>query len=455
MVLKQKIIVITVAYRLNIFGFFTSMDGEAPGNFGLMDQSAALAWINKNIKQFGGNENSVTLMGHGAGAISATLHLTSGEWSEQLFNKTIIMSGNSMANGVVREPSSYANALDRVAIVFGCFRRPTSDLLSCLRRVEAVSLRSRNPIFDWGPVIDDGLSNTTTPFIINVPRNLIERNDIRKTATLIGFTDMEDVLDVSTGELMDEGITNEMYDTFVNDIIINEMTPFETNDSCGGNNQAVIDALNFVYKPYPSVDDPILLRKKFIQFSTERNFAAPAVLLANQLSKFSDVYVYRFDMKPNTVVALDGIPTWSGVPHNFDLIFVWGLPYWVTLENQTLWDNNDKRISEIIMTMWANFAKFSNPTQTGVYIKWDTFTIKSQGILIIDRSFQMSTSTTMNYQGIQFWNDYYPKVTLFALQCCNSTNIGNSMFTVNYPTTITNLILIIIFFIYQIPNLST
>lgn len=51
--------VITVAYRLGIFGFFTTMDYVSPGNYGLMDQSAALHWIKQNIKLFGGNEKSV------------------------------------------------------------------------------------------------------------------------------------------------------------------------------------------------------------------------------------------------------------------------------------------------------------------------------------------------------------------------------------------------------------
>lgn len=59
LVFKQKIVVVSVAYRLGIFGFFTSMDGEAPGNFGLMDQSAALLWINRNIQLFHGNPKSV------------------------------------------------------------------------------------------------------------------------------------------------------------------------------------------------------------------------------------------------------------------------------------------------------------------------------------------------------------------------------------------------------------
>jgi carboxylesterase type B len=73
LVFKQKVIVVTIAFRLNILGFFTTTDGESPGNYGLMDQSAALLWIQKNIKAFGGNPDNVSLMGHGSGAVSGNV----------------------------------------------------------------------------------------------------------------------------------------------------------------------------------------------------------------------------------------------------------------------------------------------------------------------------------------------------------------------------------------------
>lgn len=74
LVFKQKVIVVTFSYRLNIFGFFTTDDGEAQGNYGLMDQSAALYWVKKNINFFGGDSNRITLMGHDAGAVSGAAH---------------------------------------------------------------------------------------------------------------------------------------------------------------------------------------------------------------------------------------------------------------------------------------------------------------------------------------------------------------------------------------------
>lgn len=424
LVFKQKVIVVTVAFRLGIFGFFTSMDGEAPGNYGLQDQAAALHWIKENIKNFEGNPESITLMGHGSGAVSASLHLTSGPWSESVFNRAIIMSGTSLSPTAVRDPKSYKASIDLIANTFGCFRRPTSRLIECLRYTKADLLMKGSMVFDWGPVIDEGLSNTTIAFVPGDPRMLLENRDMSvKKPVMLGYTDMEDVLDVSMGQMLEEGLNEEMYETLTNDIILNELSQIDTNnETMCGNTQPILEALDFVYKPFPPVSDPELLRRKYIGFSTEREYAAPTFAMAAELSKNAEVFMYRFDIKPQTSAAMENLPAWTGVPHNFDLIFIWGMPYWVTLENQTQWDTSDKRASDIIMTMWANFAKFSNPTELGVYIHWTNFTETNQRALIIDRSFNMSDSGTLNYHSIQFWNDYYPKVVQFSLQCCNATS---------------------------------
>ncbi|XP_059612725.1 cholinesterase 2 [Phlebotomus argentipes] len=423
LVLKQKVIVVSIAFRLGIFGFLTTADGEAPGNFGLMDQSAALLWVKRNIKLFGGNENTITAMGHGAGAISVGLHLISGDWSEGLFSRAVLMSGSPLLDSNVREAKTYNSGLDRTAKTFGCFRRPTSKLLNCLRNVPAQILADSGPVTDWGPVVDDGLSNTTTPFVPDTPKALVERGQIRQMPLLIGFTDMEEVLELAVGDIMTQGISGEMYDTLLGDMVLNELSQFESNDTCVGNNQIVIDAVNFVYKPYPPTMEPSVLRRRFIDFSTEKRFAAPAIQLAAAMAlKGGSVFAYRFDMKARSPGVLEGVPDWVGVPHGFDSLFVWGLPYWAQLPGGAQWDRADKQISEIIMTLWANFAKFGNPTEMGVYIKWEKFTADSPGILIVDRAFNMSDRSNMNYGSVQFWNEYYPKVVTFASQCCNSTS---------------------------------
>lgn len=65
-------------------GFFPSLGGRARGNFGLMDQVAALHWIQENVREFGGDEKNVTIVGHGHGAACVNFLMLSpmarGEW---------------------------------------------------------------------------------------------------------------------------------------------------------------------------------------------------------------------------------------------------------------------------------------------------------------------------------------------------------------------------------------
>lgn len=72
-----RVLMVTIAYRLGALGFLSTGDSEAPGNFGLKDQSMALSWVQQNAVHFGGDPNRVTLMGVSAGAASVHLHMMS------------------------------------------------------------------------------------------------------------------------------------------------------------------------------------------------------------------------------------------------------------------------------------------------------------------------------------------------------------------------------------------
>jgi para-nitrobenzyl esterase len=82
--LAQKgIVVVTANYRLNIFGFFadSELTAESPhkasGNYGLLDENAALKWVHKNISAFGGDPNKITIGGESAGSISVSEQMAS------------------------------------------------------------------------------------------------------------------------------------------------------------------------------------------------------------------------------------------------------------------------------------------------------------------------------------------------------------------------------------------
>ena len=99
---RKGIIFVSINYRVGIFGFFAhpglSADGEKSGNFGLLDQIAALKWIKKNIVAFGGDSEQITIAGQSAGSMSVNA-LVASPLAKGLFNKAIGQSGANFTRG--------------------------------------------------------------------------------------------------------------------------------------------------------------------------------------------------------------------------------------------------------------------------------------------------------------------------------------------------------------------
>src|SRR5580704_12826240 len=100
---RHGVVVVSAAYRLTAFGFFAhpELTRESPhhasGNYGLMDQIAALQWVRANIARFGGDPGNVTIFGQSAGAVDATVLMTS-PLAAGLFHKVIAESGTVTRN---------------------------------------------------------------------------------------------------------------------------------------------------------------------------------------------------------------------------------------------------------------------------------------------------------------------------------------------------------------------
>ncbi len=160
MALRGKAIVVTLNYRLGVFGFFAQKDldneGHPAANYGLLDQQAALRWIKQNIAAFDGDPVNVTIAGESSGGNSVMLQIAS-PLAAGTFQHVIAMSGAGVmarypAFGAPR-PLAVAQALgERLAKEVGC----VTDIAACLRALPAKRLLDSQTDYLLNEAIIDG-----------------------------------------------------------------------------------------------------------------------------------------------------------------------------------------------------------------------------------------------------------------------------------------------------------
>jgi para-nitrobenzyl esterase len=185
---RTGMVVVTIAYRLNVFGYLAlpALTREAPdrssGNYGLLDQQAALRWVQQNIASFGGDPHNVTIDGQSAGAISVCAQLAS-PTARGLFARAIIESGNCFANTLAQAERAGA----RFADALGCTNAATAA--ACLRAKPAATLvaRSAANVLPAGALLPSG-PNVSGRVLPVLPRQAIATGSWNRVPVLIGST---------------------------------------------------------------------------------------------------------------------------------------------------------------------------------------------------------------------------------------------------------------------------
>lgn len=142
----EGIVVVSIQSRMNVFGWLSLHNVDAPGNLGLLDQRMALGWIEQNIHKFGGDKRKITLLGHGtSGATNAMIHLTNAKTASML-TRMILMSGSVYSTYAFQAGNSSRGFDDIVdpsmAIVkkLACDSAQHKYTLDCLRQKSVADL---------------------------------------------------------------------------------------------------------------------------------------------------------------------------------------------------------------------------------------------------------------------------------------------------------------------------
>ncbi|CAG7833547.1 unnamed protein product [Allacma fusca] len=198
--MDEEVILVTVQYRLGIFGFLSTNDDVIPGNMGLKDQVMALRWVQENIQQFGGDPNQVTIMGQSSGGTSVQ-HLMLSPLAKGLFHRAISMSGNSLSEAYPWN-RNITNQVEYIANYFKCPLTSTKDFAKCMQTMPVIKLTSlkvtaktmdylSHPAY-FAPVVEP---EGPDAFLTEQPISLLESGKIAsKVPWMTGFNDNEGLL---------------------------------------------------------------------------------------------------------------------------------------------------------------------------------------------------------------------------------------------------------------------
>ncbi|KAM5262699.1 LOW QUALITY PROTEIN: liver carboxylesterase 1-like [Ctenodactylus gundi] len=127
----ENVVVVTIQYRLGIWGFFSTGDEHSRGNWGHLDQVAALQWVQDNIANFGGNPGSVTIFGESAGGESVSVLVLS-PLAKNLFHRAISESGVVFTAGLFTK--NVKPVAKKIAVSAGCPTTTSAVMVHCLRQ---------------------------------------------------------------------------------------------------------------------------------------------------------------------------------------------------------------------------------------------------------------------------------------------------------------------------------
>jgi para-nitrobenzyl esterase len=332
---RGGLVVVTINYRLGVFGYLALPGLPGAGTFGLQDQQAALRWVHRNAAAFGGDPDNITLDGQSAGAESVCAQLTSPSGS-RLFDKAIMQSGSCLTNwptnmflpgipaGSQFSPLPVVERTgSNLATTFDC---PAGGQLACLRSQDAFVLLDKTK---QGTGVAAFLTPAYgTPLMPESPADALRDGKARPMPVLDGNN-----LDEQRGIL---GAA---------ELFIPPFTPYTADDyhtmlRTAFGNQAGRVATHYPVDAYAAPD------LAWAAAATDRIWACPTLTTQRLLARLSPTYAYEFAEQNGPQQIPD---VFWGATHGAELPYLFDVTYPETGAIQP-------GLADRMIDAWARFA---------------------------------------------------------------------------------------------------
>ena len=351
---QNGVVMVSIAYRLNALGFLsfaeTEQENNALGNLGLLDQIAALQWVQNNIAFFGGDPSQVTICGESAGAFSVSSLMVS-PLAKGLFIRAILESGNLLGQPII-SPNANGSRAQAIEVSKEYCTSLGAANFSEMQNIDSKEIVKYCPfrydmthpsLYNFWPVFDGKV-------IPENPYQALLAGNINQVDILAGYNTDEGTI------FIPEGISEETYIQMLMNIF-------------GKNAGKVL--LRF---PVDSEHTPTMRARMLI----EMGFRFGNDVFAKELTKQGHhAYLYNFDYTFHILNTMG-----LGSMHALELVFVFD-----TLPDIMLKDPSLAAFANTVHTYWLNFVKYGNPN-TGIPVSapWPCCTTKQNNFLVLNQT---------------------------------------------------------------------
>ncbi|KAM9854903.1 carboxylesterase 3 [Aulostomus maculatus] len=357
LVAYENIVMVIIQYRLGILGLLSTGDEHAQGNWGFLDQLAALRWVQENIEAFGGDPQTVTIAGESAGAISASI-LTLSPQAKGLFHRAIFQSGvATLGTYTTSRPLGQAKV---VANLTGCDDTSTEKLILCLKgksKGELVDAAKKMKIY-LGAVVDG-------VFLTDTAEELLKKKEVLKVPVMMGITNDE------FGWILPQSFVPPGWERGMSrEAAMAVMNMFNPAGASAANSLILDEYLK-------TASAPEEIRDGFTEIMGDLLMMLPVIKVAGYHSDVgAPVYMYEFVYRAE--IHKHTRPSFVKADHADDVGFVFGGCFWnghiKIIGNIT---KEDESVCRTMMAYWGSFVRTGSPGGPGL-VSWPQYDRQKQ-----------------------------------------------------------------------------